>query len=419
MPPNSERPTLSAPVPRQAGAPLALAGIRVADFSHFIAGPLCSMMLADLGAEVIKIEKADGGDDFRRIRPAIGARSSAPFVWTNRNKKSIALDLKLPEARDVARQIIDRSDVVLENFSTGVMARFGLDYPTVSAANPKLIYASVSAYGRDGALSDRLGFDPIAQAESGFMAMNGEPDRIGLRAGPSIMDMSTAMMTCNAVLGALFARERLGVGQFIESALFDTAVTMVGFHAVNYLVSGDEPVRPGNNSRDTVPTAAFETADGPIYVACANDRTWHRLARLVLERPELAEHADYARTPERIRNRERLIGIVGDMLRTQPRAHWLAKMREAGVPAGAINSIPQAFGSDEMRARGMVHEIPHPEAGTVLNIRLPFRLHGTPLADPVAAPDLSQHAVEILRDVLGWDATRIDAAIASGAVAAP
>ena len=416
---NFERPTLSPPVPRPAGAPLALAGIRVADFSHFIAGPLCSMILADLGAEVIKIEKADGGDDFRRVRPELGARSSAPFLWANRNKKSIALDLKLAEAREIAREIIDRSDVVLENFSTGVMARFGLDYPTVVAANPRLIYASVSAYGRDGALRDRLGFDPIAQAESGFMAMNGEPGCAGLRTGPSIMDMSTAMMTCNAVLGALFARERLGVGQFIESALFDTAVTMVGFHAMNYLVSGDEPVRPGNNSRDTVPTAAFETADGPIYVACANDRTWHRLARLVLERPDLAEHADYARTPERVGNRDRLIAIVGDILRSRPRADLLAKMREAGVPAGAINSIPQAFGSAEMRARGMVHAIPHPEAGLVPNVRLPFRLHGTPLADPVAAPDLGQHAIEILRDVLGWNGTRIEAVIASGAVVAP
>ena len=194
------------------------------------------------------------------------------------------------------------------------------------------------------------------------------------------------MMTANAVLGALFARERLGYGQFIESALFDTAVTMVGFHAMNYLVSGDEPSRSGNNSRDTAPTAAFETADGPIYVACANDRTWHRMATSVLDRPDLAESPDYAATRERIANRDALTGIVGDILRTQPRAYWLARMREAGVPAGAINSIAEAFGSEEMRAREMVHAIPHPVAGSVPNIRLPFRLHGTPLADQVPAP---------------------------------
>ena len=419
MPPKPERPTLSPPTPRPQGAPLALAGIRVADFSHFIAGPLCSMILADMGAEVIKIEKSDGGDDFRRIRPPVTEQEGAPYLWANRGKKSIALDLTQPEARRIARAIIDRSDVVLENFSTGVMAKFGLDYATVAAANPMLIYASVSAYGRDGALRDRLGFDPITQAESGFMSMNGEPDRVGLRTGPSIMDMSTAMMTTNAVLAALFARERLGRGQFIENALFDTAVTMVGFHAMNYLVSGDEPTRVGNNSRDTVPTAAMETADGPIYIACANDRTWQRLAVQVLERPDLAAHPDYARTPERVRNRDQLMVIIGDILQSRPRAYWLPKMREAGVPAGAINSIAEAFGSAEMQARGMVHAIPHPVAGTVPNIRLPFQLHGTPLADPVAAPGLSQNAAEILRDLPGYDAARIEELMESGAVLRP
>ena len=414
-----QRPVLSAPALRPKDAPLALAGIRVADFSHFIAGPLCSMILADMGAEVIKIEKADGGDDFRRIRPPVTDQEGAAFLWTNRNKKSIALDLNQPEARRIARDIVDRADVVLENFSTGVMARFGLDYPTVSAANPRLIYASVSAYGRDGALKDRLGFDPITQAESGFMSMNGNPEEAGMRSGPSIMDMSTAMMTANAVLGALFARERLGCGQFIENALFDTAVTMVGFHALNYLVSGDEPTRGGNNSKDTVPTAALETSDGPIFVACANDRTWQRMAIKVLERPDLAAHPDYAATRERTKNRDALMDIVRGIIARQPRSHWLARMRDAGVPAGAINSIAEAFGSEEMKARGLVSAIPHPVAGLVPNIRLPFRLHGTPLADPVAAPGLSQHAVEILRTLSGYDEARIEAAMASGAVVRP
>ena len=410
-------PALPAPTPRPAGAPLALAGIRVADFSHFIAGPLCSRILADLGAEVIKIEKADGGDDFRRLLPPVTADAGAPFLWANRNKRSIALDLKQPVAQQVARDIVARSDVLLENFSTGVMDRFGLGYPTLSAANPRLIYASISAYGRDGVLKDRLGFDPIAQAESGFMAMNGDPGGVGMRAGPSIMDMSTAMMTGNAILAALFARERLGVGQLIESALFDQAVTMVGFHAMNYLASGAEPPRFGNVSRDTVPTATFETADRPIFIACANDRTWQRLCA-VLERPDLAAHPDYASTPDRIRNREALLAIVSSVLLTRGRADWLPRMRSAGVPAGAVNSLAEAFGSDEMAARGMVTAIPHPTAGSVPNIRLPFRMAGTPLADPVAAPGLGQDSVAVLRDLLGYDAGRIEALVASGAVVA-
>jgi crotonobetainyl-CoA:carnitine CoA-transferase CaiB-like acyl-CoA transferase len=413
-----DRPHLSAPTPRPRNAPLALQGIRIADFSHFIAGPLCAMILSDMGAEVIKIEKPEG-DDFRRLRPPVTDQEGAPFLWCNRNKKSIALDLKKPGGLAVARQIVAKSDILIENFATGVMAKFGLDYESVAAANPRLIYASASAYGRDGALSDRLGFDPIAQAESGFMSMNGYPEEVGVRAGPSVMDMSTAMMTSNAILAALFARERLGHGQYVEAALFDTAVTMVGFHAMSYLTSGNEPTRFGNNSRESIPCNALETSDEPIFIDCANDRTWNRLAAIVFERQDLADNPDYARTPERSRNRDALMRIVQDIVATAPRKYWLARMREAGVPAGAINSISEAFASEEVAARDLVHAIPHPTAGSVPNIRLPFRLHRTPLADPTAAPGLSQHAVEILRDVLHYDQARIDALAKSGAVIVP
>jgi formyl-CoA transferase len=228
--------------------------------------------------------------------------------------------------------------------------------------------------------------------------------------------MSTAMMTTNAVLAALFARERLGVGQRVEATLFDTAVTMVGFHALNYLVSGREPPRFGNNSRDTVPTAAFDTADGPIFVACANDRTWRRLAAQVLSRPDLADHPEFAHTSGRTRNRDAVLALVRNALRTRPRAEWLQRMRAAGVPAGAINSMTDAFASVEMAERGMVSEIGHPVAGRVPNIRLPFRMDGTPLADPVAAPGLGEHSAEILRELLGMDAAAIAALAASGAV---
>ena len=410
------RPVLSPHTPRPAGAPLALAGIRVADFSHFIAGPLCSMILADLGAEVIKIEKADGGDDFRNLRPKVGNDQSGPFLWTNRNKRSIAIDLKQEAGLAVARDIVAKSDIVLENFSTGVMARFGLDYATVSAGNPRLIYCSVSAYGRSGPLKDRLGFDPITQAESGFMAMNGDADRVGVRAGPSIMDMATAMMTCNAVQAALFARERLGRGQYIENALFDTAVTMVGFHALNYLLSGVEPSRFGNASRDTVPTAAFDTADGPLFIACANDRTWNRLAARVLDRPDLADNPVYATTSGRIAHRDEILGVVSGILARRDRAHWLGRMREAGVPGGAINSIAEAFGSSEMRDRELMSVIPHPVEGSVPNIRLPFRMEGTPLADPVAAPGLGEHSEWVLREVLGYGDAAVEGLRGSGAV---
>lgn len=403
-------------VPRPSDAPLALSGIRVADFSHFIAGPMCSMILADLGAEVIKIEKAEGGDDFRALRPKVSADAGGPFLAVNRGKRSIAIDLKQHAGMAVARDIVAKSDVLLENFSTGVMDKFGLGYEAMAALNPRLIYCSVSAYGRSGPLADRLGFDPIAQAESGFISMNGEPDRPGTRTSPSVMDMSTATMTCNAVLAALFARERTGRGQYIENALFDTAVTMVGFHALNYLVSGVEPTRFGNASTDTVPTAAFETADRPLFVCCANDRTWNRLAGRVLDRPDLADNPVYASTAGRIQHRTEILAIVAGILAGNTRAYWLGRMREAGVPGGAIASVSEAFTSDVMRDREMVSTIPHPVAGTVPNIRLPFRMAGTPLADPVAVPGLGEHSEAVLRGVLGYSDVDVARLRGSGAV---
>jgi len=402
--------------PRPSEAPLALSGIRVADFSHFIAGPMCSMILADLGADVIKIEKAEGGDDFRTLRPKVSTDTGGPFLAVNRGKRSMAIDLKQDAGIAVARDIIAKSDVLLENFSTGVMEKFGLGYEAMAALNPRLIYCSVSAYGRTGPLKDRLGFDPITQAESGFISMNGEPDRPGTRTSPSVMDMSTATMTCNAVLAALFARERTGRGQYIENALFDTAVTMVGFHAMNYLVSGVEPTRFGNASTDTVPTAAFETADRPLFVCCANDRTWNRLAGRVLDRPDLADNPVYASTAGRIQHRTEILAIVAGILAGNTRAYWLGRMREAGVPGGAIASVAEAFTSDVMRDREMVSTIPHPVAGTVPNIRLPFRMARTPLADPVAAPGLGEHSEAVLRGVLGYGDADVARLRGSGAV---
>jgi formyl-CoA transferase len=415
----TQPPLLDSPAPRKAGAPLALAGIRVADFSHFLAGPVCSLILGDLGAEVIKIEKVEGGDDFRRLLPAVSPTEGGPFVWGNRNKRSIALDLKDPDGVRIARDIISKSDVLVENFSTGVMARFGLDYAAMSALNPRLIYCSVSAYGREGPLKDRLGFDPVAQAESGYMSMNGYPADPGMRSGPSIIDMSTGMMASNAVLAALFARERYGIGQFIDCVLFDQAVTMAGFHAMNYLISGVVPPRFGNDSRDTVPTAAFKTLDGPFYITCSNDRTYHRLAAQAMGRPDLAEHPDFATNRMRVQNRDRLLGILGEIFATDTRENWASRLRAADVPGGPINTLAEAFTSDQMKSRGLLSALPHAGGGTVPNIALSFRLSGTPLADPVAAPMLGQHSEEVLRDLLGYSSAEIDALARRGVIHKP
>jgi crotonobetainyl-CoA:carnitine CoA-transferase CaiB-like acyl-CoA transferase len=412
----TQPPALDSPRPRKAGAPLALAGIRVADFSHFLAGPVCSLILGDLGADVIKIEKIEGGDDFRRLLPAVSPTEGAPFVWGNRNKRSIALDLKDADGRRIACEIVGKSDVLVENFSTGVMAKFGLDYEAMSALNPRLIYCSVSAYGRAGPLKDRLGFDPVAQAESGYMSMNGYPADPGMRSGPSIIDMSTGMMASNAVLAALFARERYGIGQFIDCVLFDQAVTMAGFHAMNYLVSGNVPPRFGNDSRDTVPTAAFKASDGPLYITCSNDRTYQRLTTQAMGRPDLAEHPDFSTNGMRVQNRDRLLRILGDIFAGDTRENWTNRLRAAGVPGGPINSLAEAFNSEQMKSRGLVSTLPHAGGGTVPNIALSFQLSETPLTDPVAAPTLGQHSEEVLRDLLGYSEADIDVLAQRGVV---
>lgn len=338
------------------------------------------------------------------------------FVWCNRNKKSVALDLRTPEGQQIARELAASADVVIENFSAGVMDRFGLGYETLAADNPRLVYCAVSAYGRTGPHAKRLGFDPIAQAESGFMSLTGFADRDPVRSGPSIMDNSTAMMACNSVLGALMAREKHGIGQFVEVSLFDTAIQMTGFHAMLYLMTGNVPERFGNSSKDSAPTDVFQAADGPFYITCANDRTFQRLVRDVLQRPDLAEHTDFAELRTRAANKDKLKEIISPLFAGQTRAELLGKMLQAGVPAGEVRTLDEVYASSEILDRGRATSIPFGGGGTVPNIAPPFQFHGTPEADPVAAPLLGQHTAEVLRDMLGYDAARIASLARAGTI---
>ncbi len=397
--------------PRPAGAPLPLAGIRVVDFTHFIAGPFATMMLADMGADVIKVEAPVRGDELRYYPPVLPQmpRRGAPFMWSNRGKRSIALDLKSPAGLEVARALVAGADVVAENFSTGVMARLGLDYDTCKALNPKLVYCSVSAYGREGPFADRLGFDPVAQAESGFVSMNGYPDRLGVRASSAVMDIGTAMMVSNAILGALMARERHGIGQSLEVALFDTAVLMTGWATMQHLFTGAEPQRHGNTSPDTCPSGAFMAQDKPFYINCGNDKIFNRLASQVLQREDLANDPQLAERNGRLARRDELFRVLDEAFAQQPWAVWQERMRAASIPCGEIRTVGEAIRSPEARARNLVTRIPHPELGQLPNVALPIRYAATPLADPVAAPSVGEHTGAVLRDTLGLD----DAAIAS------
>ncbi len=401
---------------RAAGAPKALDGIRVVDFTHFIAGPFATMILADMGADVIKIEAPGRGDDFRQYPPVHAELGQgAPFFWANRNKRSVALDLKTPEGLQVARELVASADIVVENFSTGVMARFGLDYESCRKVNPKLIYASVSAYGREGAFKDRLGFDPIAQAESGFVSMNGYADREGVRALSPVMDISTAMMMSNAILAALFSRERTGQGQAVEVALFDNAVLMTGYATLQHVFSGAEPQRHGNTSPDTCPSGVFEAQDGPFYINCGNNKIFQRLMTQVVERPDVAADPAYATGRERSLRRAELFSLLGEAFAQQPWSHWQARMRAAGVPCGKLRTVGEALRSPEARERRLLTRIPHAEVGWVPNLASPIRMGGTPLADPVAAPKVGQHTQEVLREALRYDDERLAALAERGA----
>ena len=394
-------------------------GSRVVDFSHFIAGPFATMILADMGAEVIKIEAPGRGDDLRRYPPVHPElKHGAPFLWTNRNKRSLAIDLKSPEGVAIARELIATADVVVENFSTGVMERFGLDYESCRKVRPEIIYCSVSAYGRDGAFADRLGFDPIAQIESGFVSMNGYADREGVRALSPIMDISTAMMACNAVLGALVARERSGLGQAIEVSLFDNAVLMTGYATLQHLFTGANSQRQGNTSPDTCPSGVFQAADCAFYINCGNDKIFQRLMSQVIDRADLASAEIYATGPDRIRRRDELFAILGEAFARQPWSHWQARMRAAGVPCGQMRTVGEAIRSAEARERQLVTRIAHEGVGWVPNVALPIRYSRTPVVDPVAAPAVGQHTRDVLRDLLGYDDDRLARLARAGAFGA-
>lgn len=395
----------------------ALGGLRVIDFTHFIAGPMATMILADAGADVIKIEKPKG-DDQRFFAPSEASLDGqgASFLWANRNKRSITLDLKTDEGRVIALALVKDADVVVENFTSRVMAHYGLDYDTLSRDNPGLIYCSVSAFGRTGELSDRAGFDTIMQAESGFMSLNGYADRDGVRTGPAVMDMSCAMMASNAILIALAARHRTGRGQHVDVPLFDTAVLMTGFMTAQYLFSGKVPKRNGNVSNDAVPSGVFPTADLPIFITCSSTSLFRRLFLDVLNLPEVGNDPALQGIDGRMAQRERVIEILNEAFATDTRENWLARLDAAKVPAGAVRTLPEALESRELKVRGLVTQVPHPTAGGVPNVALPMHFSATPAVPPVAAPMLGQHTDEVLREVLGYSEDRVRELRAAGAL---
>jgi crotonobetainyl-CoA:carnitine CoA-transferase CaiB-like acyl-CoA transferase len=408
------KPQLPERAPRERGVPTALDGLLVVDFTRVVAGPACTQTLADFGAKVIKIENPEGGDDTRHYEHAEIGGESAAFLSLNRNKRGIALDFTKPESLAVARELIAKADVVVENFSGGVMKKFGLDYASVAPTNPRLVYCSISAYGRKGEFALRPGFDPITQAESGFMSLNGFADGEPVRTGPPVVDLATGMSACNAILLALLARDRLGRGQHVEVALIDIAVAMTGFYGMAYLINGTNPGRFGNSPNGSPSVGVYRASDGPFYIACANDRLYRRLVVEVLERPDLVTDPRFAHRKERTANKETLRAIIGEVFAGDRLENWMAKMKKANVPCGYLRTVEEGFNAPEVRDRHRLSQIPHPTAGSVPNIESPLSMGLTSIVDPVAAPLLGQHTKEVLRETLGYDDDRIAALAEAG-----
>jgi len=396
----------------------ALDGIRVIDLSRVLAGPYATMLLADHGAEVIKIEQPGSGDPTREWGPPwFGGGEggeSAYYLTANRNKKSLTLNLKSAEGQAIARRLIATADIVVENFMPGVTAAFGLDYATLSAGQPGLIYCSITGYGQDGPYRDRPGYDFMIQAEGGVMSITGPIEGEPFKVGVAIVDISAGLYAVTAILAALHHRARTGRGQWIDVALFDAQLGWLANVAANYLVSGQPPARHGNAHPNIVPYEAFPTADGFIAVGIGSDAQWRRFTELA-GRPELRDEPRYATNAGRVAAREELIGRLQDVFRGRATAEWLAALREARIPAAPINDIPTALSDPQALARRMVQTVEHP-AGPLPLVGPVAKLSETPATVRTAPPLLGQHTDAILRDEMGYSPVEIDALRRDGVI---
>jgi glutaryl-CoA transferase len=394
-----------------------LEGIRVLDLTRVLAGPWAAQNLADLGAEVIKVERPKKGDDSRAFGPpwlkdAQGrdTAESAYFACANRGKKSLTLDLAHPRGQAIARELAAKSDVLLENFKFGDLERYGLGYAQLREANPGLIYCSVTGFGHTGPWRERPGYDFMIQGMGGLMSVTGErDDRPGggpQKAGIPIADLITGMYASIAVCAALAHRAKTGVGQHLDMALFDSLVAVLANQAGNYLATGEPPGRLGNDHPNIAPYQVFRTADGSLILACGNDNLFGKFCELA-GRPKLAKDPRFATNGKRVANRVELTRILSELFVGRSTQEWIGALEAAGVPCGPINDLAQVFSEPQALARGLRLELPHPSAGMVSLVRSPMRFSATPLEHGVPPPTLGQHTDEVLLDLLQKDSSDI------------
>jgi formyl-CoA transferase len=388
-----------------------LDGIRVLDLTRVLAGPWCTQNLADLGADVIKVEKPGAGDDtrgwgppFLKARDGTDTPDSAYYLAANRGKRSIAVDIASSEGQATIRELALKSDIVVENFKVGQLKKYGLDYESLSAINPRLIFCSITGFGQTGPWSHRPGYDFMIQGLGGLMSVTGEADdRPGggpQKAGVAVADLFTGMYATQALLAALFHRERTGEGQAIDLALLDVQVAVMANMNTNYLVSGNPPRRWGNAHPNLVPYQTFKAADQWIIVAVGNDEQFRRLCEAG-GRPELSADSRFLRVQDRIRNRETLVPMLAEMIAPHTGQHWIDALERVGVPCGPINDLAQVFDNPQVKARGLRISIEREDAGPVPLVGNPVRYSRTPTVARRAPPRLGEHTDEVLREVLG------------------
>jgi crotonobetainyl-CoA:carnitine CoA-transferase CaiB-like acyl-CoA transferase len=385
----------------------ALEGLRVLDLTRILAGPLCTMMLGDMGADVIKVEPPGTGDDTRTWGPPFADKESAYFLGINRNKRSITLNMAAKPGQDILAKLIAQCDVIVENFKVGTLEKWGFGNDWLEKHAPRVIRCSITGYGSTGPKAGLPGYDFILQAESGLMSICGEPDGEPMKYGVAIVDVCTGMLASNSILAALQARHVTGKGQHVEVSLFDSSLAMLANVASNHLVSGRAARRFGNGHPNIVPYTAYPTSDDRIAVAVGNDGQFAKFAAL-LGKPEWASDLRYSKNPERVANRESLDAAISERLLTQSAQSWLSRLTEVGIPCGRINTVAQALSDPHTVAREMVRSVSHPTAGEVKMLGIPFRFSDTPASIRRAPPTLGQHTEQILREVLKLSDARIN-----------
>ena len=409
--------TPTPPLPE--GMDFPLEGVRVLDLSRVFAGPLCGQVLADFGADVIKVEHPGRGDDTRDWGMRIGKTETTYYNSMNRNKRSITVDLQTPEGVKIIHSLLPQCDVVIQNFKTGGAEKLGLGYEQLKAIKPDLIYCSVSGYDSSGPEAKRPGYDLVIQAEAGLMAINGEASQPPLKFGVAAVDMMTGMYAAQAVLAALFRRERTGKGRHIEMALYDCGLMITGYYGLDALLLGHDPQRYGNAHPSIVPYGMYDAADGPLIIGVGNNAQFDKFCRQVIERPDIVEDPRFATNVERAKNRLVLGPMLKELIASFPRDVLLERLSAAGIPCGKVAGLHEALTSERTRRGGLLQEMPHPVAGTTHVFAPPYRLDGQRLPIRNAPPTLGAATRDVLQQLLQLPEAELQALRDKGVLTLP